>query len=443
MLFATKGDTRRVVCMRRELTVLIGAALMVGLLAFSGAASADSATDLLEQKPFAPTDTSLFSPVIYDGPPLFPAAERQFTEQSIRAELQSLLEQRFGASDARVNEALAVFDDNDTKQIVSDPRLRAGLVSLKGTVGAPAINSILKDSFTDVKFASFADIGMPVDGTAFSVTFAGNDKSTIIMNDKYQHEDFRLFSAILAHEVLHSDSTVGGQEELIADSLEALIHGQFVSEDPSLAHSGTELSRRQNTQLMARLNSRDAQGRLRLLTSTGNVYPGGTQELSHFAAAFNLSVNPNTPGNAVLEQMLTNVVGSGVTVPANPNFDDATVSLLDLNQNALPDAEVVRLAEILKLNVYKPTVTAFSPTGKVTSRSPVIGASVRDFETNLTRSSIRLFVDGKAKAFSYNPANDRLTLKLRFGKHTVRVVATDTQDKSTSATWSFKVARRR
>ncbi len=195
---------------------------------------------------------------------------------------------------------------------------------------------------------------------------------------------------------------------------------------------------------MARLNSRDAQGRLRLLTSTGNVYPGGTQELSHFAAAFNLSVNPNTPGNDVLKQMLANVVGPGVTVPANPNFDDATVSLLDLNQNALSDAEVVRLAELLKLNVYKPTVTAFSPTGKTFSRSPAIGATVRDVETNLARSNIRLFVDGKPRSFAYNTSNDRLTLKLRnlrFGKHTVKVVATDAQDKSTSATWSFRVLR--
>ncbi len=443
MLIATKSDTRRVVCMRRGLAVLIGAALMVLLTAFSGAASADSATDLLKQKPFAPTDTTLFSPVIYDGPPLVPAAERQFTEQSIRAELQSLLEQRFGASDARVNEALAVFDDNDTKQLVPDPRLRAGLVSLKGTVGAPAIGGILNGSFEAVRFADANELISP-DIIAQVVTSTETNKPEILVNSKFQHEDFRQFSSVLAHESLHGDGIGGGQEELIANSIEAVVYGQMVSEDPQLALNGTKLTRRHNTQLMARLNSRDAQGRLRLLTSTGNVYPNGSIPLANFAAAFNLSVNPNTPGNAVLRQMLANVVGSGVTVPDNPDFDDATANLLDLNQNALSDAEVVRLAEILKLNVYKPTVTAFSPTGKIKSRSLIIGATVRDMETNLASANIKLFVDGKPKAFAYNAANDRLSLQLRnlrFGKHTVRVVATDAQDKSTSATWSFKVAR--
>jgi hypothetical protein len=69
---------------------------------------------------------------------------------------------------------------------------------------------------------------------------------------------------------------VTGKEELIAHALEAMVYGQVITENPSLARSGTELARRNNTLFMARLNSGDAAGELCLLTSQGNVHPGGT-----------------------------------------------------------------------------------------------------------------------------------------------------------------------
>jgi hypothetical protein len=93
-----------------------------------------------------------------------------------------------------------------------------------------------------------------------------------------------------------------------------------------------------------------------------------------------------------------------------------------------------------------PTISAVRPVpgDAVRDRTPLISATVRDAQTVLSASNIRLFVDGRPKAFSYNAATDRLTRlsnTLSFGRHTVRIVATDGSKQATRV-WSFKVVRR-
>jgi hypothetical protein len=48
--------------------------------------------------------------------------------------------------------------------------------------------------------------------------------------------------------------------------------------------------------------------------------------------------------------MVRNVVGSGVTLSQTVNFDDNTLVLLDSRQKVFTNAELVRLATILKLD---------------------------------------------------------------------------------------------
>jgi len=161
----------------------------------------------------------------------------------------------------------------------------------------------------------------------------------------------------MAHEPLHRDHTNSNKEELIANSIDTLVYGQFLLESPSLATTGTELARRQNTEHMARLNTRDANGKLRLLTAAGdNVYPGGDVTLPYYAAIFE-PFGDSTPGNGVLKGMVRKVVGSGVTLPTKVNFDGATVNLLDTRQKVFTAAQLVRLATILKLDTSGSSTT--------------------------------------------------------------------------------------
>jgi CSLREA domain-containing protein len=95
-----------------------------------------------------------------------------------------------------------------------------------------------------------------------------------------------------------------------------------------------------------------------------------------------------------------------------------------------------------------PAITPLTPRpgSKTRDTTPIIRAKVTDTETNLSKSNIKLFVDGKRKTnFTYNRTTDRLTYKagrLSFKRHTVRIVAVDGAGNVASRAWSFRVVRR-
>lgn len=329
--------------------LLVGGALAVAMLAVAGAASALTPQETLKQPPFPPTDISLLSADLYtDGPPEVPAAQNPSGESAMRKQLKAVLVKRFGSGNAQVSQGLSIFDAAPTKTIVPNPRLRAALVSLKGTVGEPAINGTLDGTYSTVRFGTVTNPNFNAQVQSFP-----DGTLQIVFNDKYQFEDFRLMASTLAHEALHRDTPDSNKEELINNSIDILVYGQILLENPGLATSGTGLARDQNTSLLGRLNSRDATGKLRLLTGNGNLFPGSGTDFPYFAAGFE-PLGDSTPGNTVLKRMVRNVVGSGVTLPTTVNFDDATVNLLDTRQKVFTPAQLVRLAEILKLDTSAP-----------------------------------------------------------------------------------------
>jgi titin len=95
----------------------------------------------------------------------------------------------------------------------------------------------------------------------------------------------------------------------------------------------------------------------------------------------------------------------------------------------------------------RPVITPLSPRPGATTfdATPLVRARVTDRQTNLAKSNIRLFVDNRAKPFSYNTSTDRLSYvsrRLSYGGHTVRIVAND-KVFSTTRIWRFTVIRRR
>jgi CSLREA domain-containing protein len=93
-----------------------------------------------------------------------------------------------------------------------------------------------------------------------------------------------------------------------------------------------------------------------------------------------------------------------------------------------------------------PTITRVKPVpgSGIRDRTPLIAATVRDAQTNLAKTNIKLFVDGNRKTtFSYDPSTGRLSYtsgQLSFGRHTVKIVATDGVN-TTTKSWRFKVVR--
>ncbi len=94
-----------------------------------------------------------------------------------------------------------------------------------------------------------------------------------------------------------------------------------------------------------------------------------------------------------------------------------------------------------------PTIGSLRPVpgSKVRDRTPVVAATVRDDRTDLTKSDIRLYVDGSRKGtFTYDTDTDRLRFKsgrLAYGRHAVRIVATDAAGNTGANRWAFRIVK--
>lgn len=86
-----------------------------------------------------------------------------------------------------------------------------------------------------------------------------------------------------------------------------------------------------------------------------------------------------------------------------------------------------------------------APGSTTRDRTPDLAAIVQDSQTDLTKSNITLYLDGKrVDGFSYDGTSDKLghtTSKLGIAQHTVKIVASDEQGLTETETWSFKVVR--
>ncbi|QKW06664.1 hypothetical protein HUT18_09870 [Streptomyces sp. NA04227] len=328
---------------RRLATAL--SVLTVALTSLLTAATAQQPVDpILAQRPFPPTDVSLFTPAVYPASgPMTPATGPAPSERQLAQRLASTLGQR---CPPRAAEGVRLFlVDPGLRRTVPDPVLRASAASLLCTFGEPGIAALrsgtvfTRAQFANLPSASIAQVGPPGPGETLP---------NILFNQRYRFEDFRQLGSTMFHETLHQDPSPGNKEELTAAALDSLVQAQVYLTDPALATSGTELTRRLNTKLMARINSGPGP-RLGLFTANGpNVYPGGTP-LPSFAAAFP-SGGPDTPGNPTLRNTLRLIANPGTTPPPNTNFDDTTLAFIDTNQGLQP-LQVLRTARTLRLDI--------------------------------------------------------------------------------------------
>jgi hypothetical protein len=290
-------------------------------------------------------DVDLFSPEAYPSGsgPSAPAAERPWTEGGVQDELSVILKRRFPHNESAVCAGLALFNDAPLRQYVPDARLRAALVALKGTFAEAAIDSIRSGFYDSVAFAP-----LPDDIIAISRTFSANGSHIIQFNTAYGFETLRPLACILAHEALHQESDSSCREERMITTLETFLYGVFVSEDPTLAHVQTDLTRRHNTRLLALLNSRGVQGDLRVNESQGNVFPGGRPLETFFSAFTCFDGGVTSVGNRALQSFVLGLTGVFV---ADAAFDQATEEIIDHHQVVLDPEDIVRIAEVgLHLN---------------------------------------------------------------------------------------------
>jgi hypothetical protein len=93
------------------------------------------------------------------------------------------------------------------------------------------------------------------------------------------------------------------------------------------------------------------------------------------------------------------------------------------------------------------TIASVSPSGNVSNPVPTVRATVKAERGTLSKSDVRLFLDGAEQGrFYYGRASGSLSYRptgmLSAGTHTVEIVATADQGRSTAKkSWIFTVAR--
>jgi hypothetical protein len=306
----------------------------------------------LALRPFQPTDVNLFTLGSYpEGASLEPAIGPEPDEDGVREALRTFLSKRLAdhtAADSLVAGAMEVFDSVAVSKI-PNANLRAGLVSLTGTLAESAILTILESPNQLVDFGAI-NTG---DYSEVQTSIFGDRR--VIVNGEYRSEHFSLFGPIFARMGLQQDQLTGKEEEITGSSILSLVAMQQTLVDSAAARLGTELARRINTQMFARLNSGSA-GFPNIgiqQTPGGEIFPNGSRFVS-LTSVFASVGSMVTPGNALLREYITRVVPEGVAVPDSLVFDDDTLFMLDRYQDVVSPGDLIRVARILKLEFQDP-----------------------------------------------------------------------------------------
>lgn len=149
----------------------------------------------------------------------------------------------------------------------------------------------------------------------------------------------------------------------------------------------------------------------------------------------NHALRPASPAIDVARTLCSVRDQRNVPRPQDGNGDGERIC--DIGAFEAPDAT----------DTARPTMTGLRPApgSSVRDRTPTVRATVRDDFTNLAKSNIKLYVDGRQRdAFSYDRNTDQFTYttgRLAYGWHRVKIIARDAAGNRASRTWRFSVVR--
>jgi hypothetical protein len=286
---------------------------------------------ILAAAPRPPRDPDLFSsnelfgePGIYPGrSPMVPAGGEEPDESAAVAALSAI----------GVVDAAARMTDPALVRRAPQPGARAGLVALVGTVAEPLLDAFVAGQ-TPVDHVG---IGIPAAPGRIVGPTADGRRGERVVNARYRGEHPALFAGSLAHDLLwHAPGTregasqegAGQYEEATLHTLCALVHLQLVARAPMLAHTGTELARRQNSLGITLLNSRrPGHADISIVAPDGpGTIPGGAPNMQtpdFWSIPFVGGPRRVAPAPPLLGVVLQHVVGTPDPLPDPLRYDDA------------------------------------------------------------------------------------------------------------------------
>jgi hypothetical protein len=150
--------------------------------------------------------------------------------------------------------------------------VRAAVAALTGTVAEPLVDDAVELTGGRLR------LGAPISATRI----AGLDASgTHVVNQRYAAEHPGLLAGAIAHELLVAGPAANNVEEVLGHGVLAMVQMQLVARAPRIAHTGTELARRQSSFVITLFNSRPLGSpflRFRCPDGFGTI-PGGAPAL--------------------------------------------------------------------------------------------------------------------------------------------------------------------
>jgi len=311
---------------------------------------------------FIPTDINLFSKINYPAGKLVAKPTKLKSEQDILADLDLFLSKKvtLGLIDkSQKNAALEKFSAPVSKRIIASGQLRAALLSLLGTVSEHAITAILDgENQTGQPYGKMGFVsGLTTHIVAKGKLQAG--QLAIVFNDQFSTEPFPVLSAWIAHEVFHQDLYLGQHEEVLASVADVVTYMQQILVAPSISQYNSDLVRRNNTRMLALLNSgtpgittlgvKSAQ----LTDMSVNVLPKSLLKQNSFEDyirnIYSYSPLTATVGNASLNSFLLKLM----KVPSYTHFDftQATINSIDHRMHVFSTEDLLQIITLLKLQI--------------------------------------------------------------------------------------------
>jgi hypothetical protein len=348
--------------------VLSLAALMLVVPTAGAITPQQLANQAMRIDPRRPSDINLFTSKFVNGAnglypqggAMQPSSAPDLTTAQARTRLQSYLQKQFPNDPAKVNSALALFDSQNTSQVVPDPTLRAAFVGMRGTLLQPTIGHFLNSN----SFMPTIKYGPIPQQDFIAVTAGQSGQRQIIFNDRYSREDFRQLIGTMGHEIQHDDTSISRAEEVILNALSGMTDLKVLVKNPGVAYSGTELARQVNTQAMLFLNSRENDSpNSEIYAPTGvGVAPGSPFNTHDFWTIYG-GDSQTSPAPSVYGQIATSL-----GLPSASNFSLATAKTFqNLNDSWVSDVGRAQISVLLKLR----SVTEISNRSGL-SRSQVI-----------------------------------------------------------------------
>jgi hypothetical protein len=240
------------------------------------------------------SNTLFGQPGLYpDASPMVPATGESWTDERAREPLAIL-----GPA------AAAAWEDSALAQRAPMALARAALAGLVGTIAEPMYNSFVAGN-ASIGALTVGELASPGRVVGALVGSGPTDEATRGINARYAFEHPLSVAPSLAHDLAWSGTDANHAEETTLHLVVALVHTQLIARRPELAHTGTELARRQNSLALPLLCSHAPDSSLLtpVAPSGAGTAPGGDPKMST-PDFWSIPFGPPGPGGPIPESVI-------------------------------------------------------------------------------------------------------------------------------------------